>query len=789
MLNKKQFRNPPSHCYPGYFWGINAEMIPEELICQLRDMYRHGARSVCLHPVPKEFRPDISSSMSPAYLSEEYHQVIKQVVDECRKLGMNYYLYDEGGWPSGSACGQVFASDPERFAQRFIVEDKSSDRGWKIFSPPYNPANGAMLPGIAEKGAAEKFLELTHDAYAEHIGGEFGKSIRIAFMDEPYMPSPSPLREWANGPAMLGWCADFAEEFKKRKNYDIVPHLTTLMARRSNVADKLAYIRLDYMDVLSKLFVERFMLPIRDWCRKHGIKSGGHFGGEDEWLNFHCTGFGHIMRSMRALDVPGVDMIWRQLYPGSRLHPFPKLASSAAHQTGGREVLGELFAVYSSGLTPQVMKYLLDYMFVCGVNTFIFSNISQSLKGKHMPGCRPHFGRPDPLWKHFGHLHEYAARTGALLKSGTVECDTALYFDVRAMWLGARPAEYAINRTLEISQKLLESQRDFDYVDDDLIEEAVIGRKHFKFGNKSYRNLVVPFGSMMTDAAKKRLDEFRNAGIRVLTPDEIDIIEPVIKLKNATGKLRVSKIRFGREQYGYFVFNTSSVPVSASFELPDDAGEIALADAQSGKFFRVSDIPQWDWEFQPWESRFFISGCRGDFELPQPGKIIAEIRKFQAVPQLQHIVDTVQEIYRIAENDAPEMTVQPGDWRKYFGEYFSGTVLYTAEFTCKTPERAAFLDLGRVNYACEVKLNGKSLGGSMFPPFVFDISQAVKPGRNHLEITVSNTLSNALASPEVSQAWEKYRPLAYEDIQRTFESEALPSGLFGPVVVRERIGK
>lgn len=785
MLNKARFRNPPSHCYPGYFWGINDEMIPEKLISQLRDMYRHGARSVCLHPVPKEFRPDISSKMSPPYLSTEYHQIIKKVVDECRKLGMNYYLYDEGGWPSGSACGQVFASDPDKFAQRFIVEDKSSELGWKIFSPPYNPANGAMLPGIAEKGAAEKFLELTHNAYARHIGSEFGKSIRIAFMDEPYMPSPSPLREWANGPAMLGWCADFAEEFKKRKGYDIIPHLTALMARRSNVADELAYIRLDYMDVLSKLFVERFMLPIRDWCRTHGIKSGGHFGGEDEWGNFHCTGFGHIMRSMRALDVPGVDMIWRQLYPGLRLHPFPKLAASAAHQNGGKEVLGELFAVYSSGLTPQVMKYLLDYMFVCGVNTFIFSNISQTLEGKHMPGCRPHFGTPDPLWKHFGYLHKYAARMGALFKSGAVECDTALYFDMRAMWLGARPAEYAINRNLEISQKLLESQRDFDYVDDDLIEEAVIGRKCFKFGAKIYRNLIIPGGSMLTDAAKKKIAEFRAAGINVFSSDEIDRIEPVIKLVNPTDKLRVSKIKFNNKQYGYFVFNTSSVPVAASFVLPNTAGAVALADASSGKFYRIAAQPVLNWEFAPWESRFFITNCEGDEDLPIPGKVIAEIHNFQAKPQFRHIVDTEQEIYRIDTLNIPAQSVQIGDWRKYFGDDFSGTVLYTAEFNCKTPERAKFLDLGQVNYACEVKLNGKNVGGSMFAPFVFDISRLIKSGSNRLEITVSNTLSNALASSEVSKAWEKYRPMAYEDIQRTFESEAFPSGLFGPIVIKE----
>ena len=229
--------------------------------------------------------------------------------------------------------------------------------------------------------------------------------------------------------------------------------------------------------------------------------------------------------------------------------------------------------------------------------------------------------------------------------------------------------------------------------------------------------------------------------------------------------------------------------MAASFVLPDTAGAVALADAQSGKFYRIAAQPVWDWEFSPWESRFFITGCEGDEDLPVPGKIITEIRTFHAKVQIQHIVDVKQEIYRIDTPETPAQPVQTGDWRQYFGDNFSGTVLYTAEFNCKTPERAKFLDLGKVNYACEVKLNGKTVGGSMFAPFVFDISGMVKAGRNRLEITVSNTLSNALASPEVSEAWEKYRPMAYEDIQRAFESEAFPSGLFGPVIIKGEIDK
>ena len=35
--------------------------------------------------------------------------------------------------------------------------------------------------------------------------------------------------------------------------------------------------RIDYCDVVSDLFVERYVLPLRDWCRRNGLLSSGHF--------------------------------------------------------------------------------------------------------------------------------------------------------------------------------------------------------------------------------------------------------------------------------------------------------------------------------------------------------------------------------------------------------------------------------------------------------------------------------------------------------------------------------
>ena len=53
-----------------------------------------------------------------------------------------------------------------------------------------------------------------------------------------------------------------------------------------------------------------------------------------------------------------------------------------------------------------------------------------------------------------------------------------------------------------------------------------------------------------------------------------------------------------------------------------------------------------------------------------------------------------------------------------------------------------FLDLGRVAVMAEVKLNGKDLGIAWKPPYRVDVTDALKPGENALEVKVVNLWIN-----------------------------------------------
>ena len=775
MLDVNNFRNPDSVHSPGYFWLTSSPMITAKMQAQLREMAAHGAKSVCLHPIPREFRVNSRSTMTPRYLSEEYHNIVKDVVEEAARLGMNFYLYDEGGWPSGGACGQVVRSNPEKFACRTIVSDGQG--GYKVETAeilPEGKAN-APIPNVLEKEVIPTFLKLTHEAYAKHWGKHFGKTVRFAFTDEPVVPARSLSR--------YPWCTDFLPEFKKRMGYDIEPWLGKLVNPGPELYDALAEKRLDYLEVVAQLFEERYLKPIQEWCRRHGIMSGGHFGGEDEWFNAPHLGWGSFLRSLRGLDMPGVDMIWRQLYPGERLHPFPKLASSAAHQIGAQYVLGELFAIYGGGLQPWAMKFLLDYMLLCGVNTFVFSNIPLEKKKGGNEGGRPRFGEMDPLWPYYGQWHQYVTRMSWLTSQGTAVVPVAVYFDMRSLWLGTRETEYAIIRNLKVSDRIVEKQCDFDYVDDALLRDAKVVKGVMKAGKASYQSIVIPGTGRMPQDVQEKLAKFRQAGLPVYTMNEIEKLPVLLKVTPATANLRVQKRDLGNGEALYFVLNTSEQTMDVTLQAAE-TGPLYCADPERAEFHPVrrKKDGSWPWRFAPWSSQAFIIGKQKATPMPAtPGSVVQEVTGWFLKPVRQFDYDAC-----ISIPQEKRIKAELGDWRSYLGDDFSGDACYSASFTCKNPGQCRFLDLGDVRFACSAKLNGVDLGARMLGPFVFETGDALKSGRNVLEITVTNTIANAVSTDHAREEWAKTAPLSfYEFLVRTFEKSSYASGLFGPVSIRE----
>ncbi|MEU9355431.1 glycosylhydrolase-like jelly roll fold domain-containing protein [Streptomyces griseoloalbus] len=119
--------------------------------------------------------------------------------------------------------------------------------------------------------------------------------------------------------------------------------------------------------------------------------------------------------------------------------------------------------------------------------------------------------------------------------------------------------------------------------------------------------------------------------------------------------------------------------------------------------------------------------------------------------------------FTFERDGATPVTAPLGSWTAH-DALFSGSGTYTTDLDLdadRLRDRRVLLDLGDVRDVAEVTVNGTALPPLLWAPFVADVTERLRPGRNTLRVRVSNTLSN-----------ERKKPL--------------PSGLLGPVTLRFR---
>jgi hypothetical protein len=80
-------------------------------------------------------------------------------------------------------------------------------------------------------------------------------------------------------------------------------------------------------------------------------------------------------------------------------------------------------------------------------------------------------------------------------------------------------------------------------------------------------------------------------------------------------------------------------------------------------------------------------------------------------------------------------------------KFYSGTAVYRKRFDVPPTaiggsRSAVYLDLGKVAVMAEVRLNGRDLGILWKPPFRVEVTEALKPGENSLEVKVVNLWIN-----------------------------------------------
>jgi hypothetical protein len=117
-----------------------------------------------------------------------------------------------------------------------------------------------------------------------------------------------------------------------------------------------------------------------------------------------------------------------------------------------------------------------------------------------------------------------------------------------------------------------------------------------------------------------------------------------------------------------------------------------------------------------------------------------------------------------------------GSWEEQGLVGYSGAVRYRQTLIRGTAEQPAIrtvLDLGQVRGTAEVHVNGELVGVRIWSPYIFDLTDHLRPGENDLQIWVYNTLGPYM---------EAVSPTSF-----VFPGQTV-SGLFGPVTLTETAG-
>jgi len=184
-------------------------------------------------------------------------------------------------WPAPAGRWRVVAVRAERVAPSL---------------DPMHPRSGAAYAG--------KFFGQFTDRHPD----EGGKGLNFFFSDE---------LEFRVGGHL--WNARFAEEFRQRKGYDIVPELAALF---TDLGPRTPKVRLDFSAVQVALTEEGFFKPVFDWHQQRGMIYGCDHGGRGR----NVVEFGDYFRTQRWNQGPGCDQ------PGLSSDIIKnKVASSISH--------------------------------------------------------------------------------------------------------------------------------------------------------------------------------------------------------------------------------------------------------------------------------------------------------------------------------------------------------------------------------------------------------------------------------------------------------------------------
>lgn len=711
---------------------------------------------------------------------------------------------------------------------------------WKVLRLGYTLA-GSEVSTHSENGGgwAIDYLDArTFDAYwkrvmepiLEEAKPYVGRSLRYLHTDS-----------WELGP--VNWTAEMPREFRRLRGYDLLPMLPALAGYVVESQEYSTRFLNDFRRTLADLIAGSKYATFAAYAHQRGLgihpESGGPHAAPIDALE--CLGRNDIpMGEFWARSATHRVEDWQRL--------FVKQSASAAHIYGKRLVLAEAFTTIGPHWEkdPRDLKPVFDQVACEGLNVTMLHTFDCSPAEMGLPGqayfAGTHVNPQVTWWNQAGAFFAYLNRCHFLLQQGLPVSDVVYFYGENI------PAFVRLKRD-DPAGVLPGYDYDVINAEALLARASVRDGRIVLADGTSYRLLVMPDHDATTLKTLAHIATLVESGATLVgrkpqkplgvgasPEDDAKFQALTAKLwgegsadeprENRVGEGRVISGKTARavlEEEGtgpdftftgekedslfdyfhrttgeaeiYFVANRleRAEKAEVSFRITGRQPELwdpLTGEIRDARAFRQADgrtiVPL---EFDPAGSMFVIfrraiaADSAGDAARNQP--VVSDLVPLEGPWKVRFDPrwggpEVVEFEHLVSWTERPEEGIR----------FYSGAAVYEKMFDLPAAPggengRRVLLDLGEVKNLAQVWVNGKELGIAWTTPFRVDITEALRPAGNRLEIKVVNLWPNRLIGDQ--HLPPDQRRTKTNVTKFTKDSPLLPSGLLGPVKLLEAV--
>ena len=494
----------------------------------------------------------------------------REILDAMDERGLEFWIYDEMGYPSGQGGGMVLDGHPELAAKGFYMhrriayepthakyrlDDESDKIVWAAKYPVETPGIhesfvqfDRMIPvdftaNFVECDLAEKeilYIFCVKDAYAgshsTHNVSSFRKNINVmdkaavrrfidlcfepivqaipdaysravgVFTDEPSL-HVAYVRDYETWPyALAPWVDGLFEAYEAEYGESILPQLPLIFEGSTN-----AYpVRVKFYSLVGKLIADAYSGQISEWCEAHGCGFSGHYLLE-EHISHHVKQYGDFVRVVRAASYPGIDIL--NCYPEIYPYNVTRYVQIAARKNGTNGMMVEICPF------ANVDEFRKDPLNSMAAVMGLLYHGGVRMTNSYFNG---YTNEEESRW-----FNEYVGRLRAMLDGLPNDCGTFVYYGLEDAQAKIKPLyssgwddgdTLAQDSTNALTTALSENGFDYYFIDGEDLDEAaetLANGGTASISGHAIKMILVPKLDVMKESSLARLAKLAEAGIRV----------------------------------------------------------------------------------------------------------------------------------------------------------------------------------------------------------------------------------------------------------------------------------